>query len=93
MSTKGQLEIVRHTNMNHMELKNAKDEGSPLPLIVKKYLVFPGYVVYAAKADISRLVGIDKDELGAFLKENKIKWKDEQSLIKVLDFVSQKLTR
>ena len=81
------------TNMNHMELKNAKDEGSPLPLIVKKYLVFPGYVVYAAKADISRLVGIDKDELGAFLKENKIKWKDEQSLIKVLDFVSQKLTR
>ena len=81
------------SNMNHMELKNAKDEGSPLPVIVKKYLVFPGYVVYAAKPDVSRLVGIDKDELNAFLKENKIKWKDDQSLLMVLDFISQKLTR
>ena len=81
------------SNMNHMELKNAKDEGSPLPVIVKKYLVFPGYVVYAAKPNVSRLVGIDKDELNAFLKENKIKWKDEQSLLMVLDFISQKLTR
>lgn len=81
------------TNMNHMELKNAKDEGTVLPVIVKKYLVFPGYVVYATKNDVTRLVGIDKDELNIFLKENKIKWKDEQSLLKVLDFVSQKLTR
>ena len=81
------------TNMNHMELKNAKKDGSPLPVIVKKYLVFPGYVVYATKSDVSRLVGIDKEELNMFLKENKIKWKDEHSLIKVLDFVSEKLVR
>lgn len=78
-------------NMNHMELKNSKNDGSVLPVIVKKYLVFPGYVVYAAKADVSKLVGIDKDELNAFLKENKVRWKDEQSLIKVLDFLSEKL--
>lgn len=81
------------TNMNHMELKNAKDEGSPLPVIVKKYLVFPGYVVYATKADVSKLAGIDKDELNTFIKENKIKWKDENSLIKVLDFIYEKLAR
>jgi hypothetical protein len=81
------------TNMNHMELKNAKDEGSPLPVIVKKYLVFPGYVVYATKTDVSKLAGIDKDELNTFIKENKIKWKDETSLIKVLDFICEKLTR
>ena len=81
------------TNMNHMELKNAKDDGSPLPVIVKKYLVFPGYVVYATKVDVSKLVGIEKDELNTFIKENKIKWKDECSLIKVLDFVCEKLAR
>jgi hypothetical protein len=82
------------SNMNHMELKNAKNEGTVLPIIVKKYLVFPGYLVYATKADVSKLLsGADKDELNAFLKENKIKWKDENSLIKVLDFVSEKLTR
>ena len=81
------------SNMNHMELKNAKDEGSPLPVIVKRYLVFPGYVVYATKADVSKLVGIDKDELNSFIKENKIKWKDENSLIKMLDFICEKLAR
>ena len=81
------------TNMNHMELKNSKDEGSVLPVIVKKYLVFPGYVVYATKNDVSKLVGIDKNQFNAFVKENKIKWKDDQSLIKVLDYVSEKLTR
>lgn len=81
------------TNMNHMELKNAKSDGSVLPVIVKRYLVFPGYVVYATKTDVSRLAGIDKDEMNLFIKENKIKWKDEQSLIKVLDFVAQKLTK
>ena len=79
------------TNMNHMELKNAKNEGTVLPVIVKKYLVFPGYVVYATKSDVSKLAGLDKDELNTFLKENKIKWKDEHSLIKVLDFISEKL--
>ena len=77
------------TNMNHMELKNAKDEGSALPVIVKKYLVFPGYVIYATKTDVSKFV--QKGDLDPFLKENKIKWKDENSLIKVLDFVAQKL--
>ena len=81
------------TNMNHMELKNAKDEGSALPVIVKKYLVFPGYVVYATKTDVSKLEGIDKDELNTFIKENKIKWKDENSLIKVLDFICEKLAK
>ena len=81
------------TNMNHMELKNAKSDGSVLPVIVKRYLVFPGYVVYATKTDVSRLAGIDKDEMNLFIKENKIKWKEEQSLIKVLDFVAKKITR
>ena len=81
------------TNMNHMELKNAKDEGSALPVIVKKYLVFPGHVVYATKTDVSKLAGIDKDELNTFIKENKIKWKDENSLIKVLDFICEKLAK
>lgn len=81
------------SNMNHMELKNAKNEGSVLPVIVKKYLVFPGYVVYATKNDVSKLYGMDKDEMNAFLKEHKIKWKDENSLIQVLDFICEKLAR
>lgn len=77
--------------MNHMELKNAKDSGELLPLTTKLYLVLPGKVIYAAKKDVSDIEGIDKKELAAFLKENKIKWKDPQSLLVLVDYVSSKL--
>ncbi len=79
------------SNMNHMELKNAKDSGELLPLTTKLYLVLPGKVIYAAKKDVSDIEGIDKKELAAFLKENKIKWKDPQSLLVLVDYVSSKL--
>lgn len=77
------------TNMNHMELKNSKDEGQILPVINKTYLVFPDRVVFATKKDISAIDGVDKKALNAFIKENSIKWKNPQSLIILLDYVSQ----
>lgn len=77
------------SNMNHMELKNAKSEGSVLPVITKKYLVLPGRIVYAAKKDVLQMDGVDKDAFNAFAKENKIKWKNPQDLLKVLDYVSK----
>lgn len=76
------------SNMNHMELKNSKDEGQTLPVTEKLYLVMPGKVVFAAKKDVSEIDGIDKKALNAFLKENKIRWKDPQSLIVLLDYLS-----
>lgn len=79
------------TNMNHMELKSAKDEGAVLPLAVKSYLVFHGNVVFAGKKDVMEVDGIDKKELAAFMKENKTKWKDPQSLLQLVDFMAGKL--
>lgn len=79
------------TNMNHMELKNSKDEGSILPVTSKLYLVIPGYVVFAGKKDVSELAGLDKKELNEFIKENKIKWKDPQSLLLLVDYMADKL--
>lgn len=76
------------TNMNHMELKNSKDEGEILPVISKIYLLLPGNLVFAAKKDVSEIEGIDKKALNVFIKENKIKWKDPQSLIVLLDYVA-----
>jgi hypothetical protein len=75
--------------MNHMELKNAKGEGSILPVIVKKYIVVVGMCpVYASRKDVLELPGLDKDLTKAFLKENKINWKDPQDLMKVHDFIA-----
>ncbi|MBR5274584.1 MAG: hypothetical protein IKU33_05005 [Bacteroidales bacterium] len=79
------------SNMNHMELKNAKGEGEILPVTVKTYIVVPGYCIFAAKKDVSDLYGIDKKELNTFLKENSIKWKDPQSLLILVDFLAERL--
>lgn len=75
------------TNINHMELKNGKEDGKTLPLIQKKYLFVKGNIVYAAKKDVSEVS--DPAELKAFLKANKIKWNNPQSLLTVVDFLAK----
>lgn len=77
------------SNMNHMELKNSKDDGETLPVTVKLYLVMPGKVVYAAKKDVLDIDGVDKKAISAFIKENKIKWNNPQALIKLVDYLSK----
>ncbi len=79
------------TNMNHMELKNSKEDGAVLPVITKVYLVLPRQVVFATKKDVSDIDGIDKKALGAFLKEKKVKWKNPQDLLVVLDYVAENI--
>lgn len=79
------------SNMNHMELRNSKNDGSILPVTVKRYLVLPGRIIYAAKKDVMQIDGIDRDALNAFLKGNKIKFKNPQDNLKVLDFIAENL--
>lgn len=81
------------SNMNHMELKRAKGEGSILPVIAKKYIVLPGHLIYAAKRDVLQVNGLDKTAVNAFIKENKIRWKEPQDILKILDFISQNLAK
>ncbi len=77
--------------VNHMNLKNSKDDGKVLPVIEKLYLVFGRNIVFATKKDVLAIGGVDKGAVNAFLKENKTKWKDPQSLIKLVDFISSEL--
>ena len=76
------------TNMNHMELKNANNDGKILPLIKKYYLVFGGKTVFANKKDVENLDGVDKDALKGFIKKNKIKWRNPDSLLTLVDFLA-----
>lgn len=76
-------------NMNHMELKNSKDEGSELPLIKKLCMVINGQIIYANKRDVASSGLASKNDLKTFYKENKMKWKDTESLLKLLDFLAE----
>lgn len=80
------------TAVNHIELKNSKDEGKVLPLIIKKYLIFAGYKVYATRKDVMDLNLLDSKELSAFIKEKKIKWKDSESLLELGLYLNEKVT-
>lgn len=75
------------TNINHMELKNARNDGEILPLVQKIYLMYGGNIVYASRKDVAEAAG--EPEMKAFLKTHKIKWKDPQSLLQVVDFLSE----
>ncbi len=77
--------------VNHMNMKNSKNDGKILPVIEKIYLVVGRNVVFAAKKDVLGIPGIDKTSANAFFKENKTKWKDPQSLAAVVDFISNEL--
>lgn len=74
---------------NHMELKNSKEDGKILPLVRKTYIVVPGKVIYATRKDVMEQSGIDAKELNAFIKENKIRWKNPESLLRLAAFINQ----
>jgi hypothetical protein len=75
------------TSMNHMEIKANKDNGQILPLLRKKYLFVNKMCIFATKRDVSDVT--DPTAFKAFLKANKVKWNDPQSLLGVVDFIAQ----
>lgn len=74
------------TNMNHMELKNNKDNGKELPLIKKNYIFVKGQKIFCSKKDVLAL-SVDRDAVKSFLKANKIKFNDPQSVLILGDFL------
>lgn len=75
------------SNLNHMELKNSRNEGEILPLMQKIYLMYGGNIVYASRKNVAEAVG--EAEMKTFLKTHKIKWKDPQSLLQIVDLLSE----
>lgn len=84
------IEIGGKTIVNHMELKQNKENGQTLPLKYQYYIVTKGKVYSATKSGInSQLSESESVEFKKFLKEHKIKWKDPQSLMSLLDFFNK----
>lgn len=66
-----------------------KNDGSIISVKPEYYFVINGEQVEATKKGLDKYFKDSKpDEWKAFLKANKIKWKDADSLAKILDFIN-----
>lgn len=63
-----------------------KESGKTLPLIEKYYIIVNGNVIYATKKDVGEYIG--EAQLKAFLKINKVKWSNPQTLLPLVDFLA-----
>lgn len=75
-----------HAKVAEMALR--KGEGTPLALKSLVYIVVGENRIEPFKKDFQDLVG--KDEAAAFLKENKIKWNNPETLLPVVDFIAKR---
>ena len=76
-------------NQNYMNILNEKSQGVELRVETKLWLVGPEFRVRATKKDVaSVLTGEKAAGWKAFLKQHKIRWKEPQSLLAVVDYVS-----
>ena len=67
-----------------------KKEGRTIPLVEQYYFIIGGQQIEATKKGVEKFVGDAKaDALKTFLKENKTKWKKEDSLTQLLGFLSK----
>ena len=71
-------------------LEQQRYEGSAIPLIDSYYFIIGGQQVEATKKGIDKFLGDSRaDELKKFLKDNKIKWKNAESLATLLQFLAK----
>ena len=77
-------------NTSHMEQFQHRESGKKLKIKKEFYVVVDGQAIKASKKEVTEAFGADRaDAFKQFLKKNKINWKDEQSLLKLFDFLAQ----
>ena len=74
--------------MNHMLLLQNKHDGKSLDLITKYYIVTPEFSCQATKKELDKAFADRAAEWKAFLKANKIRWNNPESLAVILDFLN-----
>jgi hypothetical protein len=81
------IDMAGLDNPKHGLLLQEKNDGSELYIRTKYFLRVGNVVVEADKKDIEKMLpDSQKDAWKQFLKKNKIKWKNEDSLVLVLSF-------
>jgi hypothetical protein len=81
--------VRRETTIGDMNysLVKIKTEGSNLPLTRKYYFLFADRIVAATRKELEKALPQESiPKLRAFVKTNKIRWNDESSMIRLVDF-------
>ena len=73
-------------NKSVMDAQADKFGGKPIGISVKYYLYTTGKLYQASRYEMIQ-AGVDKSALDAFVKANKIKWKQTESLEKLVSFL------
>lgn len=77
-------------NTSHMEIMQNKENGKRLTIKNEYYVVINGNAVKATKKDVGEAIGSERAAaFKQFLKKNKINWKNEDSLLKLFDFLAE----
>lgn len=77
-------------NQNYMNILNEKDHGVPLRTVSTYYIFTQKLKVKAVEKDVMEALPADKaDGWKTFLKTHKIKWKNPQSVLSVVDYLSE----
>lgn len=67
-----------------------KNDGRTIPVTQQYFFIIGGQQIEATKKSVEKFVGPAKaDALKQFLKENKTKWKNEDSLTQLMKFLAQ----
>ena len=84
------IQTDAQVNQNYMNILNERDNGVALSTVSTYYVVSPLYKVKATKKDVAASLPADRQAaFKTFLKSHKIKWKNPQSLLEVLDFLCE----
>ena len=82
------IDVAGKVNQNHMEMWENRQNGELVDLVTKYYLVTPELTVAATRKDVEDTLPPErKSEFKTWLKSNKIKWNDPQSLMSLMDFL------
>ena len=77
-------------NQNYMNILNEKSNGMDLDIETELYIVTPKYKVKAVRKDIEEVLPAEKaSALKSYIKEHKVKWKDPQGLLPMVDFLAE----
>ena len=69
-----------------------KEDGAIIPLVTRYYFIIGDKRIEASKGAAEKLIGEAREkDFKAFVKTNKIKWKNEESLKKILEYLSKEI--
>lgn len=82
------IQTDKQVNQNYMNILNEKSQGVELKLETRYWFVYDGNRIRASKKEVGEFLGKEMSaEWKIFLKNHKIKWREPQSLLCVLDYL------